>query len=621
MIPATAEPVKLRLGASGDGVAGDGHAVRISSEKATAEAILSGLPANGRLQLRVDAKADLIGLRLGASQGDQAAPEIRFSLPKRTVSIVGGPTLTNVKELEQPFTVDIILKDNLLDLCVGGHRTLIAWAPQTRGNRLVLLVERGVATFEQIMASRLNGAAMPAIDQPFSEKYRPQFHFTAPSGWLNDPNGLLYEKEEWHLFYQHNPNGTNWVSDLSWGHAVSKDLLHWQHLPPTLPPTTRPAAVGGGTAGSWSGTGFLDFNNSAGFKTAGNTGDEPPMVLVWTAVGLGQCLAYSNDHGRTFTPYDKNPVVAMDPPKSGDWDRDPRVFWHEPTRKWVMVFSISGEGMIFYTSRDLKTWEKQTLFTGLFECPDLFELATDGDAGKKKWIIWDAAGKYFLGEFDGREFHAESGPFILDHGPNYYAAQTWSNAPDNRRVGIAWMRGGNFPGMPFNQQMSVPFDLSLRTTTEGVRLAKTPVKEIEALRYDTKEWKELDLDRNHNPLATIDGKADTLDIEAEIEPRNVSEIVLMVRGNRVKLTPDLIWLNAASAPLRLIDGKLKLRVLVDRTSIEAFVNDGIVSLSASYLAPEDEKNRDKSPELYAEHGTAKVKWMRAHRLNSAWDNK
>jgi fructan beta-fructosidase len=442
------------------------------------------------------------------------------------------------------------------------------------------------------------------------EKYRPQFHFTAPKGWLNDPNGLVYENGEWHLFYQHNPNGTNWVSELFWGHAVSKDLLHWNHLPEALPPMPTPA---GKVAGSWSGTGFIDFNNSAGFKT----GDEPPIMLVWTAVGVGQCLAYSNDHGRTFIRYEKNPVVAMDPPKSGDWDRDPRVFWHEPTQKWVMVFSISGKGMIFYTSRDLKTWEKQTLFTGLFECPDIFELPVDGKAGDKKWIIWDAAGKYFIGLFDGREFHPESGPFILDHGSSYYAAQTWSNAPAGRRVGIGWMREGRFPGMPFNQQMGIPFELSLRNTPDGARLTKTPIKEVEPLRYDTKEWKDLDLDRSHNPLSQIDGKSDTLDIEAEIETRNASEVVLKVRGNTLRLTPDLLWLNNSAAPLRPIAGKIKLRILVDRTSVEIFANDGLVSLSASYLPSDDEKKRDKPPELYAEQGIAKINWMRVHRLKSA----
>lgn len=444
-----------------------------------------------------------------------------------------------------------------------------------------------------------------AQEQRIDERYRPQFHFSPPRGWMNDPNGLVYENGEWHLFYQHNAASNNWISELSWGHAVSKDLLHWKNLADVLPPTPRP---GKGPAGSWSGTGFVDFNNSSGFGKGG----EKPILLTWTAAGLGQCLAYSTDHGRTFTPYEQNPIIPMDPPRTGDWDRDPRVFWHEPSHQWVMVFSISGQGMVFYNSDDLKHWMRKSLFGGLFECPDIFQLPVDGNDKERKWVIWDAAGKYFIGQFDGKAFTRESGPFILDHGRNYYAAQSWSDAPDGRRVSIGWMRGGQYPGMPFNGQMGIPSELALRTTRDGMRLTKLPVKEVESLRYEPSEWKDLDLGRGNNPLGKI--KGDLLDIEALIEPRNVSQVVLRVRGVTVRVTPDLLWVNDAVAPVGLVDGKVKLRVLVDRTSIEVFANDGLASISNCYLS----NDNAKGAELFAEQGVAKVILLRAWKLKSVW---
>lgn len=450
------------------------------------------------------------------------------------------------------------------------------------------------------------GWAADAAGRRFNdEKYRPQFHFTAEKGWLNDPNGLVYYGGEWHLFYQHNPAGNNWIAELSWGHAISGDLVHWRYLSEALPPTPRPD---GRVAGSWSGSGFVDFNNSGGFQT----GNEKPIVLAWTAIGMGQCLAYSNDRGRTFTKFAGNPVVAMDPPKTGDWDRDPRVFWYEPGKHWVMVFSISGKGMAFYSSTDLKKWTKHGLFTGLFECPELFEMPVEGSADTKKWIIWDAAGKYFIGRFDGKQFTKEAGPFILDRSRNYYAAQTWSNAPDGRRVLIAWLRDGKYPGMPFNQQMGIPSELKLRMLPEGLRLTKLPVKEVESLRYDTKEWKDYPLHRGNSPLGAISG--DAFDIEAEIEPQDASQIVLRIRGAAIQYTPEMLRLMDSAATLRPVDGKIKLRVLVDRTSIEVFGNDGVCSISSTFLPPD----QDKKLELYAEGGQAKIISLKVHRMKSAW---
>jgi sucrose-6-phosphate hydrolase SacC (GH32 family) len=469
---------------------------------------------------------------------------------------------------------------------------------------LLLLVALASVAAAAASARAADAPAAPALD----EKHRPQFHFTAPKGWLNDPNGLVFYDGEWHLFYQHNPGGTNWIPELSWGHAVSKDLLHWQHLSDALPPTPRPGAT---PAGSWSGSGLVDANNTAGFQT----GAERPIVLAWTAINMGQCIAFSNDHGRTFKLYDQNPVIGMDPPKRGDWDRDPKVYWHEPTKRWVMAFSISGRGFVFHSSPDLKHWTREGLFADLWECPDYFELLVDGKPDQKKWVIWDASGKYFIGQFDGKNFAKESGPFLLDYGHQYYAAQTWSNAPDARRVGIAWLRDGRFPDMPFNGQMGIPFELALRTLPEGVRLTKVPVKEVEGLRYATKEVKDEPLGRNNNLLADFTGGA--IDLEADIEPRSVSEIILKLRGVTIQYVPGLLRCMDQTAPVTLIDGRLKLRVLVDRTSVEVFANDGATSISACYLPTEGNAEKLK-PQVYAERGEARIVSLRVHKLHSVW---
>ena len=342
---------------------------------------------------------------------------------------------------------------------------------------------------------------------------------------------------------------------------------------------------------------MVDANNTAGFQT----GPEKPIVLAWTATNLGQCIAFSNDRGRTFTKYEQNPVIPMDPPKTRDWDRDPKVYWHEPTKRWVMAFSIDGKGFVFHSSPDLKHWTREGLFADLWECPDYFELPVDGKPDRKKWVIWDASGKYFIGQFNGKNFTKESGPFLLDYSHNYYAAQTWSNAPDGRRVGIAWLRDGRFPDMPFNGQMGIPFELALWTLPEGVRLTKVPVKEVEGLRYDTREVKDQPLGRNNNLLADLTD--DAIDFDAEIEPKSVSEIVLRLRGVTIQYIPGLIRCMDRSAPVSLVDGRLKMRVLVDRTSVEVFANDGATSISACYLPPEGDKEKLK-PEFYADRGEA-----------------
>jgi fructan beta-fructosidase len=455
-------------------------------------------------------------------------------------------------------------------------------------------------------AIRLPGNDNPATAPLPGEDLRPRFHFTAPRGWLNDPNGLVYYAGEYHLFYQHNPQGTNWVNDLSWGHAIGKDLLHWQHLPDVLPPLAIPGKSI--RAGSWSGSALVDWSNSAGFQS----GPEKPIVLAWTATGLGQCLAYSNDRGRTFTPYAQNPVLPQKPPRAGDWDRDPKIYWHAPSQRWTMALSISGEGVRFYSSPDLKAWTYESTMPDLWECPDYYELAVEGKPGHRKWVIQDASGKYFLGRFDGKCFERESGPFRLDYGRNYYAAQTWNDVPaaDGRRIGIAWMRDGKFPGMPFNQQMGIPSVLSLRTLPEGLRLTKLPVRELEALRREKKSWAPGVIDRSFDLGAF---HADAFDLLFIFQPGDAGEVSLQVGKDRLLLKNGVFSYGESSMPLAPMAGRIELRLLVDRTSLEVYANAGAASMTCARLSQGDAR-----VSISAAGGSIKVLSLYAYPLRSVW---
>jgi len=251
--------------------------------------------------------------------------------------------------------------------------------------------------------------------QPYREPFRPQYHFTPPKNWMNDPNGMVYFEDEWHLFYQYNPFGDKW-GHMSWGHAVSKDLIHWEHLPLALPEANGIMI--------FSGSAVVDWKNTTGF----GKNEKPPLIAIYTGHREGrqdQRIAYSNDKGRTWTNYSENPVLDV---KMADF-RDPKVFWHEPTGRWVMTVALAAEKKVhFYTSPNLKTWKYVGEFGpagatgGLWECPDLFPLPVDGagDGGGKKWVLivninpgGPAGGsgcQYFVGEFDGNRFIADPLP-------------------------------------------------------------------------------------------------------------------------------------------------------------------------------------------------------------------
>jgi fructan beta-fructosidase len=408
---------------------------------------------------------------------------------------------------------------------------------------------------------------IPDAADLYREKDRPQFRFTARRGWLNDPNGLVFFDGEYHLFFQHNPYGWDW-GNMHWGHAVSPDLVHWTELGEALTPRRY---------GDWcfSGSAVVDKENTSGFGTK----EKPPLVAAFTSTGRGECIVFSNDRGRTWTEYAGNPVVKHE-------GRDPRLLWHAPTRRWVMaVYDEAGgkQSIAFYTSPDLKAWEFASKIGGFFECPDLFDLPVEGHPDRTYWVLYGADGQYMLGRFDGKQFHTDSpAKHRLWYG-SFYAAQTYSDAPNGRRIQVGWAQGITFPGMPFNQQMTVPCELTLRDTKDGPRMFARPVEELTRLRSNAQEWRVLG--DGVDPFGAIHGTqglgAKSWDVLAEVEPGPDKTFRMDVRDVAIAYdaAKKVLSVGKVAAPLEAADGVISLRVLIDRGSVEVFAGDGRVAVS------------------------------------------
>jgi len=416
----------------------------------------------------------------------------------------------------------------------------------------------------------------PAMAGLYQEPGRPQFHFTPQRGWNNDPNGLAYLRGQWHLFFQHNPFGTNW-GNMHWGHATSPDLVHWTEQPTALyQHSLKDMAFSGG--------GLVDRGNSAGLCPGGT---DDVLVVSYTSTGRGECLAYSPDQGGSLVEYGGNPILRHR-------GRDPRIVWYAPGRKWVMVVYDEPDRSwryAFYESTDLRAWRYMTAIDGFFECPDLFELPLDGDPTKRRWVLHgaerrDVAGKmqvarssYLVGTFDGRAFTPET-PVLKGHlGPNFYAAQTFANAPGGRVVMLGWLQGAAYPGMPFSQGMTVPLELSLHSTPQGPRLSFLPVSELAALRRQSALLNAPSVAAANAALAA--SKAELLDIEMDLAVARESVVTCDVRGTPITYDAAVGTLTApgVSTPLPVRNGRLALRLLVDRGVIEAFAGDGSAALS------------------------------------------
>jgi len=346
------------------------------------------------------------------------------------------------------------------------------------------------------------------VGSHYTEPHRPQFHFSPEKMWMNDPNGMVYFEGEYHLFYQHYPDSNVW-GPMHWGHAVSRDLVHWEHLPIALYPDSLGYI--------FSGSAVVDWNNTSGFGKDG----QPPLVAIFTQHLMAgekagrtdfqyQSIAYSTDKGRTWTKYEGNPVIP-NTQKIKDF-RDPKVIWDEDSKQWVMVFA-AHDHVMFWGSPDLKKWTHLSDFGkefgahgGVWECPDLFPITLDG-TGEKRWALLlsinpgaangGSGTQYFVGNFDGKNFTLDPtfAPAVtggksvwLDHGRDNYAGVTWSDIPkeDGRRLFIGWMSNWDYatlvPTEAWRSATTLPRQLVLKNMEAGLRLTSFPVKELETLR-------------------------------------------------------------------------------------------------------------------------------------------
>ena len=395
---------------------------------------------------------------------------------------------------------------------------------------------------------------------------------------------------------------------MTWGHVVSTDLVHWRELGDAILPDKR------GTV--FSGSAVVDVRNDSGLSDNGAA----VLCAFYTAAGryaprpqpFTQCLAYSLDGGRTWNRYTGNPVLAEIRPAN----RDPKVFWHARSKRWIMVLYVRRGAYSIFSSRDLRAWrfESEALFRGAYECPELFALPVDGNAMDVRWVLWSASGDYLIGRFDGKRFEPESDVLRTEWGPNFYAAQTWNNAPGGRRILIAWMRsdGAAYRGMPFNQQMTVPRELSLRRTEEGIRLFAYPVRELERLRVQSRRIGPIHLGRGQRRWqmqvpALLDVELElTADVAVSLDVRGVQIDFDAARGRLACLGTTIEGLPKG--------GPLELRMLVDRTSLEIFIARGRYVLS--YCFPFG----DTPGRLVLEVGRGQADVMlQLHTLRSIWD--
>lgn len=421
------------------------------------------------------------------------------------------------------------------------------------------------------------------FDTANREKYRPVYHHTPAWGWMNDPNGMFYKDGVWHLYFQYNPYGSQW-ENMTWGHSTSTDLIHW---------TFQGAPIEADAWGTiFSGSAVVDHNNTAGFGKGA-------VVAMYTSAGENQTqsIAYSNDNGQTFTKYDGNPVLTSNTP---DY-RDPHVFWNEDIKRWNMIMA-EGQHMDIYSSADLKEWKLESQFGaeygnhgGVWECPDLMKMKVRG-TDQYKWMLLcninpggpfgGSATQYFVGQFDGHKFTCESAPEVtkwMDYGKDHYATVTFDNAPDSRRVAMAWMSNWQYanqvPTMQYRSANSVPRDLDLYEYQGQTYCGVTPSPELAAARPKkaTKTLTEacemvvtlkgnatitLANDKGEQVVMTYDEKSRTFAMDR-------------TKSGQKEFSDDFAALTVAP-----VHGKMsQLRLFIDRSSIEAFDADGKMAMT------------------------------------------
>lgn len=508
-----------------------------------------------------------------------------------------------------------------------------------------------------------------AVTNLYQETHRPQFHFTPQQQWMNDPNGMVYLDGEYHLFYQHNPYSNTW-GPMHWGHAISKDLVHWEHQPIALYPDKH------GTI--FSGSAVVDWHNTSGLGSK----DNPAMVAIFTyhdhlQENLGsdifqsQGIAYSLDKGRTWTKYAGNPVLHS--PDIRDF-RDPKVMWHEESSRWIMSLAVKDK-ISFYTSTDLKGWEHTGDFGqgigahgGVWECPDLIKMRVNGSDEEKYVLLVSinpggpnggSATQYFVGDFDGKNFTLdpqfnqqlaaakESSPsgqeaIWLDYGTDNYAGVTWSDVPkeDGRHLFIGWMSNWQYankvPTERWRSAMTIVRQLELEQYDNRYIISSRPVESLSALVSDTKVQKNSAVGGGQAvDLVKLTKSArlgEHVKLELDLKESKWVELSFENAQHSLKLQVDTVtgqlildrskagvadfesgFASVQRAPLDSNDGKLQLEIFLDTSSIEVFANNGRTVMT-SVIFPDEPYNQLK---LVADNAV-NIRQVTLSKLNSIW---
>ncbi|KAJ9659600.1 hypothetical protein H2198_003013 [Neophaeococcomyces mojaviensis] len=528
----------------------------------------------------------------------------------------------------------------------------------------------------------LSGLVTFVSAQSYTERYRPQYHYTPAKNWMNDPNGLIYHNGQYHLYYQYNPSGDVW-GNMSWGHAISNDLTYWEEQQVALSAFDAPA--GPLSEFYFSGSAVSDDIHSSGLGNSTRT----PLVAAYTSyypndVTLpnnqtvrggtqAQSIAYSTDDGLTWTEYAGNPVLPLPPsPYEDQWRdfRDPFIFWHEQGHHWVMVVSLPQlHKLLIYTSKNLTQWEHVSEFGpanavgGVWECPNLFPLPLDGKKSNIKWVLMmginpgglaftgSSATQYIVGSFDGKTFTADADSAYdpssgkanwLDYGPDYYAAATYNGLGNFERVAITWMNDWAYatiiPTFPWRSAMTIPRKLTLEKIDGQPRLLSTPHSNLQSLKHGpplySKHW-----DSIPTGSVTLPVSGKVLDITLTFSSGKSSKhLGLGVRTNGMNngtiigydftTTQMFVNRNASSdassfsslfpgvyyAPLHSKDGTIKLRILLDWSSVEVFGGRGESTITAQ-IFPSD---ANTGISLFS-NGDAKDVRIKVESVSSAWD--
>ena len=479
----------------------------------------------------------------------------------------------------------------------------------------------------------------------YREKWRPQFHFSPAVMFTNDPCGMVHYAGEYHLFYQYNPfELTQDPNYLYWGHAISPDLLHWQHMPLQLGPDEL-GSISTGCA-------VVDWSDSSGLFDG-----KPGLVAIYVysdwPVTEAPALAYSSDRGRTWIKYEGNPIMPN--PGVGPHFRDPKVFWHEPTERWAMV--LGGGILRIYSSENLIDWKPESILPDIAsECPDFFELPIDGDPENTKWVLSLAGRFYYVGSFDGFAFTPETGKIIMNYGPDAYASQSFSDVPaeDGRRIMMNWMMSWQYarrpdinPTRPWNGAMSIPHVLTLRSTDQGPRLFQNPIEDLASLRTGGCTCQDTTITPTSTLIPPIKGMC--LDIEVEFELGTATEFGLeiaqsdrtrhhtgtravAVDGEKTVIaydveaqelyvdrslagtTYDTSFARVFRGPLAPKENRIRLHILRDWSSVETFANDGELTISTLiFPTPYSETTK-----VFAKGGEVRLVSLSIHKLKSVW---